>query len=68
MSKKTEQLDFAKEYDKLKKLLEWFESEDIDLAAAPKKYKEAQALAKKLQEYLDNAENSISVLDKDFDS
>jgi exodeoxyribonuclease VII small subunit len=60
--------DFTKKYDDFKKLLEWFESDDIDLAIAPKKFQEAKKLADELKAYLSTAENEIKKVTKDFDT
>lgn len=60
--------DFTKSYDEFKKTLEWFESDDIDLAAAPKKFEQAKKQADALKKYLDTAENEIKKVTKNFDS
>lgn len=67
MSAKKE-FDFTKKYQEFKKLLEWFEGEDLDLAKAPKKFEEAKKRADELRTYLDVAENEITKVTKDFDS
>lgn len=46
----------------LDEVLLWFESDDIDIDEAIKKYEVAMKLTKELEEYLKDAENSIKKL------
>ena len=51
---------------KLDKQVEWFSSEEFELAQAVEKYKEALELAEEIEEDLKNLKNEIEVIDKDF--
>lgn len=47
-------------------LLEWFESDEVTIEDAVKKYEQALALAATLEEELKNAQNQIEVIKKKF--
>lgn len=51
---------------KLDKQVEWFSSEEFELAQAVEKYKEALELAEEIEEDLKTLKNEIEVIDKDF--
>lgn len=50
----------------LDELLQWFESDDIDLDQAAQKYEQTLQAVKALEDYLKTAENKITKLKKDF--
>jgi len=56
--------NFAKSYEDLQKITEWFEKEEIDLEEGIKKFEEGAKLVKELQEYLSKMENKIKELKK----
>jgi exodeoxyribonuclease VII small subunit len=43
----------------LSEIIAWFESDEVDLDSAVKKYEQALAVMKQMQTYLDTAENKI---------
>lgn len=45
--------------DQLADLLQWFESEEIDIDAAVAKYQQAVNLIQQMEKYLKSAENKI---------
>lgn len=53
-------------FEELEKVKEWFYSDEFNLDEAVVKYKAAVTLAKGLQEDLNNLQNEIEILDKDF--
>lgn len=56
----------AEKLEKLETLLAWFESEEITVEEALKKYEEALQLSKELEEQLQNAKNQVEVIKKKF--
>lgn len=52
--------------DNLKTKIEWFYSEDFDLAKATQEYKSAIKLAKQIEEDLTEMKNEIKILSEDF--
>lgn len=56
----------AEKLEKLEQLLAWFESEEITVEEALKKYEEALQLSKELESQLKNAKNQIEVVKKKF--
>ena len=46
--------------------IEWFYSDDISLDSASKNYKTAVALAKEIENDLENLKNDIKILGHDF--
>ena len=59
-----EKFNFTKSYAELQKIVEWFESEDIDLEDGIKKFEEGAKIIKELKEYLSKMENKIKELNK----
>ncbi len=45
--------------EQLNEILLWFESEEVDLDEAVKKYEQAQKLIDEMEKYLKTAENKI---------
>ena len=56
--------NFAKSYQELQKIVEWFEKEEIDLEDGIKKFEEGSEIVKDLKGYLDKMENKIKELKK----
>ena len=52
--------------EKLERLLEWFESEEITIEEALSKYEEALKLSKQLEKQLQDAKNQVEVIKKKF--
>ncbi len=50
----------------LEEKIDWFYSDDFELEEATTNYKTAIALAKELQEDLNNLQNEIEILKEDF--
>lgn len=50
----------------LDELLAWFESDQLDLDQAVKKYERAMVLIAELEAYLKNAENQVTKLNQKF--
>lgn len=63
MSDKT---DFSKKLKKLEDIVEWFESEDIDLDKAVDKFEDGMKLAGELKKYLETVENRVEKVKKSF--
>lgn len=56
----------AAKLERLEALLRWFESEEITVEEAIKKYEEALGLSKELEAQLENAKNQVEVIKKKF--
>lgn len=52
--------------DELKEKVDWFYGEDFDLEKAVGEYGSALALAKEIEQDLENMRNEIKVIDEDF--
>ena len=52
----------------LQHLIDWFDSDDFVLEEAIEKYHEAEALAKTIDQRLNEVKNEITVLKEKFDS
>jgi exodeoxyribonuclease VII small subunit len=53
--------------DKLAALVEWFESDKVNLDEAVAKYGQAMELLKKMEDYLKTAENKVKKIAAKFD-
>lgn len=62
----SENKSLNQKFKKLEEAREWFHSDEFSLDKAIDKYKSAIALAKELQKDLDNLQNEIEILSKDF--
>ena len=51
---------------KLDAMTEWFYSEDFKLEEASEKYKQAMVLEREIEKDLDELNNEIEIIDKDF--
>jgi exodeoxyribonuclease VII small subunit len=56
----------AEKVEELEALLQWFESEEITVEEAMKKYEQALALSRDLEEQLKDAKNQVEVIKKKF--
>lgn len=61
MSKPTD-FDFGAKLAELEKVLEWFESDDIDLDKAIAQYELGVQISQELQDYLKKMENKVKVI------
>lgn len=52
----------------LSRLVEWFESDAVNLDEAVGKYEQAMELLKQMEDYLKTAENKVKKLSAKFDS
>ncbi len=60
-------LDFQKEFTKLEKITDEFESGEYDLETGLKKFEEGLRLAQMLKEHLEEVENRISTIKGKYD-
>lgn len=65
-AKKTDAIDFGQQFKKLESITEWFEQEEIDLEQALKKFEEGLALVALLKKKLNEVENTVVELKKQF--
>lgn len=56
--------NFSKSYADLQKIVEWFESDEVDLEEGIKKFEDGLVIVKELKEYLGKMENKIKDLKK----
>lgn len=56
----------AEKMEQLEALLQWFETEEITVEEAIKKYEEALKLSQELSAELKNAKNQVEVIKKKF--
>ncbi|MEK7189718.1 MAG: exodeoxyribonuclease VII small subunit [Patescibacteria group bacterium] len=66
-AKTTSKINFAKSYDELQKLVEWFEKGDVDLEEGVKKFEEGIKLVGELKKYLGNIEAKVKQIKVKFD-
>jgi exodeoxyribonuclease VII small subunit len=52
----------------LKRMVEWFDSEEFDLEQALEKFKEAEKLAEQIEHHLSDYKNQITIIKRKFDS
>lgn len=57
---------FQKKMAQLEELINWFESDEVELEVAVKKYEQALALCKELEDHLKTAKNEVEVINKKF--
>lgn len=53
--------------DELNGLIDWFESDDVNLDDAVDKYEEAMMLLEQMENYLKSAENKVNKIAAKFD-
>ncbi len=56
--------NFAKSYQELQKIVEWFEKEEVDLEEGISKFENGSKLVSDLKNYLGKMENKIKDLKK----
>ncbi|HLD61285.1 MAG TPA: exodeoxyribonuclease VII small subunit [Patescibacteria group bacterium] len=61
-AKTAKKFNFARSYQELQKLVEWFEKDGFDLEEGIGKFEEGIALVKELKEYLGTMENKVKEL------
>lgn len=66
MSSKNNQT-VSQKIEKLREMVEWFESDDFVLDEAIERYKNAEKLAGEIEEDLANLRNEINVLKRKFE-
>lgn len=66
MTKKTEKFNFAKAYAELEKIVQEFESREIDLEKDLPKFEWGMELAQQLQRRLKDMENKVVEVEKKF--
>jgi exodeoxyribonuclease VII small subunit len=54
--------------DELAQLVEWFESDAVNLDEAVEKYEQAMQLLKRMDDYLTTAENKVKKITAKFDN
>lgn len=62
----TKKTSFAKDFEELEKITEWFEQGEVDLEEALGKFERGLALVKLLQRHLKNVENKVVEIKKQF--
>ncbi len=68
MTKKTNTIDFAKSFEELEKITEWFDSEEhLDLDKGLKQFERGLELASALKEKLAEVENKVVEIKKRFE-
>jgi len=60
-------INFAKSYNDLQKLVEWFEKGDVDLEEGIKKFEEGMKLVNELKKYLNTVENKVKQIKMRFE-
>ncbi|MBI5022840.1 MAG: exodeoxyribonuclease VII small subunit [Candidatus Magasanikbacteria bacterium] len=68
LAKTTSKINFAKSYDELQKLVEWFEKGDVDLEEGVKKFEEGIKLVGELKKYLGNIEAKVKQIKVKFEN
>jgi len=66
MSSKAKQLNFAKAFEELESITEWFERGEADLEEGLKKFERGLELAKMCKEKLAEVENKVVEIKKKF--
>lgn len=67
-AKTTSKINFAKSYDELQKIVEWFEKGDVDLEEGVKKFEQGIKLVGELKKYLGNIEAKVKQIKVKFES
>jgi exodeoxyribonuclease VII small subunit len=69
MTKKQTTIDFAKSFEELEKITEWFDSEEhLDLDKGLKQFERGLELASLLKAKLSEVENKVTEIKKKFES
>jgi len=64
--KKNDKIDFGKSFEELEGIIEWFESEEVDLDEGIKKFERGLELAKTCKERLKEVENKVNEIKVKF--
>lgn len=68
MTKKQTAVDFAKSFEELEKITQWFDSEEhLDLDKGLKQFERGLELASLLKEKLSEVENKVTEIKKKFE-
>lgn len=59
-------LNFGKALEEIEEIAQWFERGDVDLELAIEKYRRGMGLLKKCKERLQNVENELLDINKEF--
>lgn len=62
------QTDFSKQLRELEQIVEWFESDDVDLDKALAKFERGMELAADLKKHLQSVDNKVEKIKQKFDS
>lgn len=62
-----EDVDIAKQIAEIEDILSWFDSEEVDIAEALKKYEKGLASISALEEYLKAAKVKVTKINKKFE-
>lgn len=69
MTKKQSTIDFAKSFEELEKITQWFDSEEhLDLDKGLKQFERGLELASLLKEKLSEVENKVVEIKKKFET
>lgn len=66
MPPKKKTFNFAKAFEELETITEWFESEEVDLDEGLKKFERGLELAKQCKEKLGEVENKVKEIKEKF--
>ena len=66
MSTDSKKSDFEAKLTELEAIVNWFESEDVDLKKSMEKFEKGMQLAKELEKELKEAENKVAIIKKKF--
>jgi exodeoxyribonuclease VII small subunit len=64
MTEHKKKMTFAKTYQELEKIVNWFEQGEVDVEVGIEKFEAGMKLAKELKTYLNETENKIKELKK----
>ena len=67
MSKGAEQPDITKLMKKIEDIIDWFESDQIDINQALKKYEQGLGYIEELEKFLAEAKVKVTKINKKFD-
>lgn len=66
-SKQKQNKSLQEQMDRLDEIVNWFESESVDIDQSLQKFEEGMKLVNSIEQRLNTAKNEISVLKKKFD-
>ena len=67
MASKQKAFDFGKAYKELEDIIEWFETEDVDLDEGLTKFEKGLELAQQCKERLKDVENKVTQIKAKFE-